>query len=294
MLPLLDIFCLIDDFCKHFESETRGYFLTHSQNVRKRKRKCRMHLSEIMTIIVMFQMSHYKTFKDFYICCICQKDFPCLLSYNRFIELMPSAFMPLLLLIKSLKGEENGKYFIDSTKLPVCHNLRINRHKVFKDSAERGKTSTGWFFGFKLHLIINSKGDIMNFLLTNGSIHDVKVVDKLSDKLKGWLFGDKGYISNSLSKSLKERGLELFTSIKKNMKKKILDPLQKHYMKQRNIIETMIGQLKHMMTIDHTRHRSIMNFQVNVLGGLLAYIFKPKKVSVGFSKLNNLKLLTSN
>ena len=134
----------------------------------------------------------------------------------------------------------------------------------------------------------------MNFLLTNGSIHDVKVVDKLSDKLKGWLFGDKGYISNSLSKSLKERGLELFTSIKKNMKKKILDPLQKHYMKQRNIIETMIGQLKHMMTIDHTRHRSIMNFQVNVLGGLLAYIFKPKKVSVGFSKLNNLKLLTSN
>lgn len=255
-----------------------------------------MHLSEIMTILVMFQLSHYKCFKDFYINSIqeiYQKEFPKLLSYNRFVELMPSAFMPLLVLIHSLKGKETGKYFTDSTKLAVCHNLRINRNKVFKDCAKRGKTSTGWFFGFKLHLIINDKGEIMNFTMTSGNVHDTKVVETLTDKLKGWLFGDRGYVSKSLQESLKKQGLELITTLKKNMQKQILDPLKKHYLKQRGIVETVIDQLKNLMTIDHTRHRSVMNMQVNVLSGLLAYIFKPKKPSVGFKKLNYL-LLTSN
>ena len=255
-----------------------------------------MHLSEIMTILVMFQMSGYKTFKDFYFSCLCENyrnDFPKLVSYNRFVELMSSAFMPLLVMIQSLKGQETGKYFIDSTKLPVCHNLRINRNKVFKGCATRGKTSTGWFFGFKLHLIINDKGEIVNFTMTSGSVHDTKVVEKLSDTLKGWLFGDRGYVSKHLKETLEKRGLELITTLKKNMKQRLLDPIRKHYMKQRGIIETMIGQLKNLMTIDHTRHRSPMNFQVNVLSGLLAYIFKPKKPSVQFKKLNYL-VLTSN
>jgi hypothetical protein len=114
-------------------------------------------------------------------------------------------------------------------------------------------------------------------------------VEKLSERLKGWLFGDRGYVS----KSLKKRGLELITTIKKGMKKRVLEPLQKQYLKQRSVIETMIGQLKSIMTIDHTRHRSLMNLQVNVLSGLLAYIFKPKKPALTFKKLNNL-ILTSN
>lgn len=294
MIPLLEIYCFIDDFCKDFDQKSDKYFLANPN--RKRNRACMMSLSEIMTILVMFQMSHYKTFKDFYTTCIMEnyrKEFPRLVSYNRFLELMASSFMPMMVLLLSLKGKETGKYYVDSTKLPVCHNFRIKRNKVFKNCAERGKTSTGWFFGFKLHIIINDKGEIMNFTMTPGNVHDIKVVETLTQTLKGWLFGDRGYISKNLNESLKKRGLELFTTLKQNMKQKILEPIQKHYLKQRNIVETIIGQLKNIMTIDHTRHRSIINFQVNVLGGLIAYSFKPKKITTAFKKLNNIMLTSS-
>ena len=294
MIPLIEIYCLLDDFCKNFENISKEYFLTKLP--KKRNRPCRMSLSEIMTILVMFHMSQYKTFKDFYTSCIMEnyrQEFPKLVSYTRFIELMPSAFMPLMVLLLSLKGRQTGKYYIDSTKLPVCHNLRINRNKVFKNCAQRGKTSTGWFFGFKLHIVINNQGEIVNFTLTKGNVHDVTIVDNITQTLKGWLFGDRGYISKALYESLKKRGLELFTTLKSNMKQKILEPMQKQYLKQRNIVETIIGQLKSIMTIDHSRHRSIINFQVNVLGGLLAYVFKPKKASSSFKHLNLISL-TSN
>ena len=91
-----------------------------------------------------------------------------------------------------MRGEETEKYYVDSTKLPICDNLRIHSNKVFKDMAERGKTSTGWFFGFKLHLVINENGEIMNFTLTRGNKSDLSVVPQLVDGLKGWLFGDRG------------------------------------------------------------------------------------------------------
>jgi IS5 family transposase len=292
MIPLTEIFCFIDDFCKHFESEMRKISLPN----KKRNRPCRLSLSEIMTIIVIFQLSHYKTFKDFYLNCLSKtyaKDFPKLLSYNRFVELMPTVFLPLVVLLNGIRGKETGKYYIDSTKLPVCENLRISRHKVFEGCAARGKTSTGWFFGFKLHLIINDQGEIMRFCLTPGNIHDSKIVQKLSKGLKGWLFGDKGYIGKNLVESLKNQGLELITNLRKNMKERILDPLKQKYLEKRRVIETTIDQLKNILTIDHSRHRSIMNFQVNTLGALVAYAFKPKKPTARFQTLNQLSL-TSN
>ena len=292
MIPLTEIFCLIDDFCKHFDQAQSKYILPNPN--RKRNKCCTIGLSELMTIIVMFHLSHYRTFKDFYLCCLCQnyrKEFPKLVSYNRFVELMPMTFMPMVLLLKGLSGQQTGKYYIDSTKLPVCHNLRIYRHKVFKDVAKRGKTSTGWFFGLKLHLVINNQGEIMNFSLTPGNVDDRGVVEHLVGKLQGWLFGDRGYISKKLVETLAEQGLELITKVKNNMKEIILDPIKKQFLNYRGIIETVNDQLKNLFYIDHTRHRSVMNFQVNVLAGLLAYVFKPNKISVPFKKLNNLNLI---
>jgi hypothetical protein len=209
-------------------------------------------------------------------------------SYSRFIRLIPEAFMPLLMFLRGMQGQKTGKYYIDSTKLPVCHNLRINAHKVFKDVAKRGKTSTGWFFGFKLHLVVNEKGELMNFRLTPGNVDDRKVVEGLAKNLNGWLFGDRGYMDKKLSKRLLEKGIELVTKVRKNMKDNILEPIKKYLLKKRNIIETIIDQLKNILTMDHTRHRSIINFQVHLLAGLLAYVFKPKKPSVSFHLLNHM------
>lgn len=256
-----------------------------------------MALSEIMTIVMMFHLSHYRTFKDFYLCCILgthKKDFPKAVSYNRFVELQPSTLMPLFVFLLTLQGEQTGIYYVDSTKLPVCHNLRISRHKVFKGLAQRGKTSTGWFFGFKLHLVFNHKGEIMNFCLSPGNVDDRNPITDMMKKLKGWLFGDRGYISKSLTETLRNQGVELITNVKKNMKKVIIQPLKKFLLSKRGIVETIIDQLKNILHIDHTRHRSPVNFQVNVLAGLLAYILRPRKVSVAMPLPPHHPLLTSN
>jgi hypothetical protein len=183
-----------------------------------------------------------------------------------------------------MTGQPTGRYFIDSTKLQVCDNLRIHSHQVFKDIAKRGKTSTGWFFGFKLHLAINHKGDLMSFKLTPGNVDDRAVVDQLTKDLKGWLFGDKGYINSKLSKTLKDRELELITRPKKKMKDAPLSPTKQRWLDKRGVVESVIDQLKSIVHIQHTRHRSPNNLITSLFAGLLAYILKPEKPSVSFSK----------
>ena len=184
MIPLLEIFCLTDDFCKYFDQEQTKYMLPNPERIRKKP--CTMSLSEIITIVVMFHLSHYRTFKDFYLCCLYlhyRKDFPALVSYSRFVELMPMSFIPMILLLHGLSGKQTGKYYIDSTKLQACHNFRIYNHKVFQNVAKRGKTSTGWFFGLKLHIVINHHGEIINFTLKPGNVDDRTVVKQLVNKL---------------------------------------------------------------------------------------------------------------
>ena len=269
-----------------------------SQPNRCRKRSCAMSVSEVMTIIVMFQMSHYRTFKDFYKDCLSphfKKEFPKLLSYTRLVELMPLAAMPLYVLATNLTGEQTGKYYIDSTKLQVCDNLRIRSHKVFKGIAKRGKSSTEWFFGFKLHLIINNKGELMSFKLTSGNVDDRSVVEKMCQHLKGWLFGDKGYLSGKLTRILQNMGIKLMTKVKKNMKTQHLTKPQEDWLRKRGLVETVIDQLKSLVHIQHTRHRSPSNFLTNLFAGILAYIFKPKKPTVSFANhITGHLALTSN
>lgn len=285
MVPLEEIFCFIDDFCKCFQQHNQNRFLVSPK--RKRNKPCRLTLAEIMTILILFQFSHYRTFKDFYLFCLIpqyKQAFPNLVSYNRFVELMPYAIMPLLVLLLNVTGQKTGKYFIDSTKLFVCDNRRIYSHKVFKGIAQRGKTSTGWFFGVKLHLIINDKGELMAFRITPGNTDDRAVVEKMVQGLEGWLFGDKGYIGKKLSQRLSDSGIELITRVKKNMKPQFLDPIRQCWLDKRGIVETIIDQLKAIFHIQHTRHRSPTNFLANVLAGLMAYVLKPKKPSVSFAK----------
>jgi hypothetical protein len=295
MVPLDEIFCFIDDFCKHFETDQKRNLLPKTD--RKRSRSSRLCLSEIMTILILFQLSQYRTFKDFFHSCLStyyKHAFPNLVSYNRFLELMPHAAMPLLILLMKIPGEQTGRYVIDSTKLEVSHNLRISRHKVFKGLAKRGKTSTGWFFGFKLHIVINHKGELMSFKITAGNTDDRAVVEKMMLGLKGWLLGDKGYISQKLSKTLAGKGVELITNLKQNMKKQFLEPIKKWWLGKRRIVETVIGQLKAIFHIQHTRHRSPANFFTNVLAALFAYVLKPKKPSVSFAQIISQKItLTS-
>ena len=167
---LIHIFCLVDDFCKEFEPTWKNYLLasTPKQDSRK-KRAPNLTMSEIMTILIYFHHSKMRTFKDYYIFLISDKlrnYFPKRPSYSRFVRLMQRVLLPLFIFLHGSLGKCDGLSFVDSTILTVCHVRRISSHRVFRKVAKRGKTSTGWFFGFKLHLVINEKGEILAFMLT--------------------------------------------------------------------------------------------------------------------------------
>jgi hypothetical protein len=281
LAPIEDIFCEIDDFCKDFYQKQSQCILPNPY--RKRIRYCKMSSSEIITILALFHLSHYRTFKDYYHECVIKylkPYFPSLVSYNRFLELKSSVIMILAVYMKHKAGSETGIYYIDSTTLKVCRNQRIYRHKVFDKIAKRGKSSMGWFFGFKLHLVINHKGEIMSFCLTPGNVDDRAPMESLFKNLKGTACGDKGYISKSKTQALFETGLNFVTKIKANMKKIVRSNFEKYILAQRAIIETVIEQLKSICLIEHSRHRKPDNFLANTLSALIAYTIKPRKPSI--------------
>jgi len=206
--------------------------------------------------------------------------FPRLVSYNRFVELMPSALVPLGGYLQTRTGKCSGISFVDSTSLKVCHNRRIHSHKVFRGCARRGKTSVDWFFGFKLHVVINDCGELLALRLTPGNTDDRRPVPKLVKGLFGKLFGDKGYVSQPLFEMLYEDGLQLVTKLKVKMKNRLMLMFDKIMLRKRAIIESAMDQLKNISQIEHSRHRSVPNFFVNLIAGLVAYTYRGKKPSL--------------
>ncbi len=291
-MSLEDLFYDVDEFCRVFLPAWHRRLLT--DGTRQRRRTSRLTLSEIMTILIYFHQAQYRNFKAFYLLHIdrhSRGEFPNLLSYNRFVALIPSALMPMCIYAHTRRGEDTGIAFIDATSWVVCHNRRIHSHKVFKRVARRGKTSMGWFYGFKLHLVVNDRGELLAFQITPGNVDDRRPVAELTRGLVGRLVGDRGYISRELFKVLWDRGLRLITKIRQNMRNRLMPMIDKLLLRKRAIIETINDQLKNIQQIEHTRHRSVVNAMVNVLAALVAYTHQPRKPSLNLSK-NQLNLLT--
>jgi len=274
------LFCDVDDYCRVVEPLLRQRLLTTGQ--RHRNRSGRLTSSEVMTILIAFHRSDFRTFKHFYT--MLQKqhrvEFPDLVSYQRFVELMPSVLALLCGYLRSRFGKCTGIAFIDSTALAVCGNKRISRNQVFRGIAQVGKTTMGWFFGFKLHLVINECGELLAVQLTEGNVDDRQPVPHMTRELFGKLFGDKGYISAELFSQLWDRGLQLITHIRRNMRNQLMPLIDKILLRKRSLIETVNDQLKNISQIEHTRHRSATNFVVNLLAGLIHYTHQPKKPSL--------------
>jgi hypothetical protein len=286
-MELVTLFYLVDEFCKVFEPEWHAHLLTSGEA--RRIKPSSLSLSEVLTILIYFHGSNHKTFKGYYtdyVSVYLCADFPGLPSYGRFVEVMSSVTIPLQTLLVSLFGQPSLANFIDSTKVVVCDNHRIRRNKVFRGIAARGKSSMGWFYGFKLHLVVNERGEITSFMLTPGNVADnnARLGTKLCTQLYGKLYGDRGYISKDLFDALWSQGTQLVTGIKKNMKNRLLPLWDKLMLRKRNLIETINDQLKNSNQIEHTRHRSPRNFLTNLLAGLIAYQLQPKKPCLHFSK----------
>jgi hypothetical protein len=274
------IFCSIDDFCIQFEPALRKKQISIGKKTRNRK--SRMSTSEIVTITVLFHLSGYRTFKHFYINYIkkhMQNEFPNTVSYNRFVELMQANILPLALYMKTCcLGDCTGISFVDSTPIRACNKKRIHSNKVFKGVANVGKSTMGWFYGFKLHIIVNDKGELLEFVITQANVDDRAPLknNNFLKKIIGSLYADKGYISKELMETLFDQGLHLVTGIKSNMKNVMMTMRDKILLRKRSVIETINDQLKNICQAEHSRHRSFGDFITNLVAILVAYSFQEK------------------
>lgn len=292
-LDITEIFCQVDDFYQTFEYHYQQQPLLMGTQ-QPRVYRSRMSLSEVMTLVIAFHGSRFRTFKDFYTLQVIphwRSAFPRLVSYNRFVELMPWSLLLLCCFLHTRRGEITSISFIDSTPIEVCHPKRSKSHRVFEGMVGWGKNSMGWHYGFKLHLIINDRGELLAFKLTPGNVDDRTPVPGLAQDLFGKLFGDRGYISQELFEKLFEQGVQLMTNRKRNMKQKLVKLMDKILLRKRALIETVNDQLKNICQIEHSRHRSIWNFLVNILAGLIAYTFHPIKPSLDLEEAKGLAAL---
>lgn len=275
---IAEIFCSINDFCKVFEPALQKKLI--GEGNKHRNRAFSMSMGEILTITVLFHRSGYRTFNIFifnYVKEHLKDEFPVTVSYNRFTELMQSRILPLVLYLKTCRlGECTGISFVDSPPIRVCNNKRINANKVFKDIAHTGRSTMEWFHGFKLHLLINDKGELLDFMITRASKEDRIPLKQgtILKKIFGSLNSDKGYISKELVEMLFDQGLHLVTGIRNNMRNVLMGIRAKIPLPKRSVIETINDQLKNITQAKHSRHRSFGNFLTNLVASLIAYLFQ--------------------
>ncbi|GAB1450763.1 IS982 family transposase [Draconibacterium sp.] len=285
---LMDIFYIADEFCKELTKVLEETQLKADNSKKSRNKPCKLSDSEVITIMIAFHLGGYRNLKHFYTQYVqvhLTGDFPETVSYNRFVELQQKALFPMVIFLKMMRlGSCTGISFVDSTPLRVCNNKRIYNHKVFDGIAERGKSTMGFFFGFKLHLVVNDKGEILNFVITPGNVDDREPLkdSNFLNKIFGKLFADKGYIGQKLFEQLFINGIHLITGLKRNMKNRLMSTSDKILLRKRSVIETINDELKNICQVEHSRHRSFGNFLTNLISGLLAYSFLPKKPSIRY------------
>jgi hypothetical protein len=271
---LTRVFVLVDDFCNIFEPAWNKHLL--EEKIKHRCRKNELCLSETMTILIFFHVSGFKSLKKFYLFLqyYHKKEFPNLLSYKRFLVLEKRCFFPLFAFFNFVSAVCDGESFIDSTAMPVCHIKREYVNKVFFNMAKKSKSTMGWFYGFKLHLITNVQGHPISFTITKGNVDDRKVPQSLFSKIFGKIYGDKGYISKEFLSKMKEKMIYIVTAIKSNMKPQIISIHDSHRLTERTRIETVFNVLKNNLNLQHTRHRCSVNYTVNIVGALSAYCLR--------------------
>ena len=281
---ITEIYYLADNFCKEFDSNISTKILGKAH-----KRPPTITHIEVISIMILFHDRGYKCMKHFYIQYVqvhLKHLFPKTVSYNRFVELMKAVNLHFSIFIKTLcLGECTGISYIDSTPIRVCKNKRISRNKVFKGTAQIGKSTMGYFYGFKLHLVINEKGELLNFVITPGNVDDREPLKnkRFIKKITGKLYGDKGYVCAPLTQILFVDGIQLITGIRNNMKNCLMEMSDKILLRKRSIIETINDLLKNTCQVEHSRHRSFDNFISNLLAGIATYFFLPKKPNIRFN-----------
>lgn len=282
-MDLVAIFYHVDNFCKQFEKWRINRFLMLAGS--SEKSRGNLVESEIMSIMIYYAAcsNDFKHFKAFYRHkhAELKNAFPNLVSYERIIELKESVELHMIVFLMSLFAECTGVSYVDSAKIEACSTKRAQRHKTLAGLAQWGKTGSGWFYGFKIHVVANHLREIVNVCITPGNIADNNehVIKKMTSNLFGKIFGDKGYILNeTLWADIYYQGLQFIFHLRANMKPKLMLMEDKMLLRKRaSVIETLFGILKDRMSLQYTRVRSIYGFVCNIISMLIAYQLKVTK-----------------
>ena len=283
---ITSVYYLVSNFSKIYQEWEKSNLIP---SIMQRRRDGILSICELMTIVLYFYLSPCRDFKNYYLYYLSHKyrgyfTLPC---YSRIIQLWPRLIIPLAIMMQLLKGQNSGIYFIDSTKLAICHRKRTSSNRVFGKVARVGMSSYGWFMGFKLHLVVNIKGEIMAIKLTKANVNDIFAADCVTKGLYGKLFGDKGYISKDLSRSLYSRNLRLFSGIRRDMRNHLLELEDKILMRKRSIIESVFNVLKNHMNLEHSRHRSPINFLVHIMACVTSYAITKSNLDLDNLHMHN-------
>lgn len=267
------------DFSKAFVQWWEASLLKCSNQRKRRSRPTQLHLSEIITIMIAYHESGYRCFKDYYnyVLAYHLKEFPKLVSYDRFVSLMKRTIPIVLMLFAVLRGEATDILFADSTPYAVCRTARRYGHKVFQGLAALSKNSLGWFYGLKLHFVFNDKGEIVRLSITPANVDDRKGLKRLIGGLMGKLFADRGYLGQDFFEELWNQGLQVITRIRKNMKNKLMPLWDRFYLDKRMTVESIFSSIKSCGTFEHSRHRNVINAFCHIFCALISYQLRPIK-----------------
>jgi hypothetical protein len=283
---LIEIFINVDDACIAMGKYVQSHFLESGVSKKRPTRITGVKESELITILIFYHYSGYKCFEYYYKKLVLEDlrtYFPKMPTYHRFLELIERVSLPMFLYAKMLcqSSARTGIYYIDSKKLSVCHPRRIQQHKVFKDIAQRGKSSVGWFYGFKFHLLINQKGEPIDFHISPANVADNNhnLLENMLKDVKGLCFGDKGYLSKLWTKFY-QNGLKLVTKIKKNSKNVLTKLEERYLLAKRAVIESVNDIFTSVFDMEHSRHRKPINAFTHIIAAFCAYCFYPNKPSI--------------
>lgn len=269
MKNIVEVYCFIDNFVKMIESKKAKSLVG---------RKSMLTKTDYITLAIFKQDHGIKTTKQLYefVRDYMQKDFLPLPSYQQFNHGIKSTFRYFVIIawiLTKMTRKKGARYHIvDSSPLPVCNNQYRFIAKLFKGFARSGKNLNGWFWGFKLHLIINHNMEIEAIRISGGSTSDIDALnDDFIEGIKGWLIGDKGYIGQSKARQLAKKGLKLVTRSRKNMKKVPALPIHNYLLSKRQAIESTFSYLKHRLSVLNSYARSVEGFFVNVFSAIITY-----------------------
>ena len=286
-------YTIVESFFKYFEG---NFHMNHllQQYYGKRGFRQRLSITDIMALNIyrfFMEISNLKAFHRF-VQKFHKKEYPNLPNYENFMKATNKSLPFMVFFVNAILAKNRAlcknkeAHFIDSTPVEVCKNNKISRHRVTKGYSSRGKSTKGWFFGFKLHGICTDDMTVENLIFTTGSVHDSKMAKDVTKEIIGKAFADAGYqLKPEILSELADNGLFMHNATRKNMNR-LISKEQFDFIEKRNVIETVWSVLKGSFDLVYTRARSMKgmfrHFFYSIAAFLLSKMHFGPKLTISY------------